>query len=325
VLVVFTAIAIGLRQYRSVMRPLNRMSQSVQNFAAGQFDERISATGDREFVSLANDFNFMAGELEGLYRQLEQKVAAKSKELVRSERLASVGYLAAGVAHEINNPLGIIAGYGERSLQHLYRGLDETTLLKTESAIKIICSEAFRCKEITDRLLSLARPGSDDRCRISLRTIIQEVISNLSSLPEYTDRRITLQANDECDSFVIGKEGEVRQVLVNLILNALEATLPAIGRVDVSIRHVNKEVEIIVRDNGRGMTPDTLEHIFEPFFTEKRGQQRPGTGLGLSITHAIVLDHGGRVTALSDGLGKGSRFIIYLPAAKEGVELVNAE
>jgi signal transduction histidine kinase len=73
------------------------------------------------------------------------------------------------------------------------------------------------------------------------------------------------------------------------------------------------------------MTPDTLDHVFEPFFTEKRGQQRPGTGLGLSITHAIVLDHEGRIIAESDGVGKGSQFTIYLPAANEGAELANVE
>jgi two-component system NtrC family sensor kinase len=321
-MVVLTAIVIGIRQYRSVMIPLGRIGTSVRNFTAGRLDERITPAGDHEFVSLASDFNRMASELETLYRQLEEKVAAKSKELVRAQRLASVGYLAAGVAHEMNNPLGIIAGYGERSLQHLSRPTDDTTLPSAQRAIKIMCEEAFRCKEITARLLSLARPAANDRQAVSLGAITQEIISNLGGLPEYADRRITLESPAAAELFVMAKEGEIRQVLMNLLLNALQATSPGTGKVYVSIVSVRtkcgSEVEISVRDNGCGMTPDTVDRVFEPFFTDKRGRQQPGTGLGLSITHAIVLDHGGRISAQSDGPGRGSQFTLALPAANKG-------
>jgi two-component system NtrC family sensor kinase len=313
--ILLAAILIGWRLYVSVMRPLNRLRRGVQNFAAGHFDERIAVHGDMEFASLAADFNFMAGELEALYRELEEKVAARSKELVRSQRLASVGYLAAGVAHEMNNPLGIIAGYGERSLQHLARGLDSTTLTSAQRAITIMCEEAFRCKEITARLLSLARPGSGDRRPLRVIAIMQEVISNLGGLPEYASRRITLEAPAQTEQQVIGRDGELRQVFINLILNALQATSPGTGEVHVAVKGVGSSVEISVSDNGSGMTTDTLDRVFEPFFTQKRGQQRPGTGLGLSITHAIVLDHGGRITAHSAGPGRGSRFNLVLPSA----------
>jgi len=322
-LVVLAAIAIGLRQYHSVMRPLGRIGRGVRNFAAGRLDERISATGDREFVALANDFNLMAAELEGLYKQLEEKVAAKSKELVRSERLASVGYLAAGVAHEMNNPLGIIAGYGERSLQRLARGLDDTSLSDTQRAMKIMCEEAFRCKEITTRLLSLARQGSSNLSPVSMSAVIEDVISNLGGLPEYSDRRITFESPAKNELFVMARDGDIRQVMLNLMLNAIHATAAGIGEVHVSAMAAGQEIEISIRDNGNGMTAKTLDRVFEPFFTEKRRQQRPGTGLGLSITHAIVLDHGGRISAQSDGLGKGSRFTIRLPAVNKGVEVAN--
>jgi signal transduction histidine kinase len=321
--VVLAAVAIGVRQYRSVMRPLNGIGRAVRKFANGRLDERIAATGDREFVSLANDFNSMAAELEGLYRQLEEKVAAKSKELVRSERLASVGYLAAGVAHEMNNPLGIIAGYGERSLQHLERGLSSTTLSSAQRAIKIMCEEAFRCKEITARLLSLARPGDRDRIPVSISAMIEQVISHLGVVAEYKDRHITVETPARTDLRVMAREGEIRQVVLNLMVNALQATTPGTGEVHVLVKAIEQEIEFSVRDNGSGMTAHTLERVFEPFFTEKRGKQRPGTGLGLSITHAIVLDHGGRITAESGGLGKGSRFIVRLPAATEGVQLAD--
>jgi signal transduction histidine kinase len=126
----------------------------------------------------------------------------------------------------------------------------------------------------------------------------------------------------------MARDGELRQVVLNLMLNALQATAPGTGEVHVAIAAIDTEVEIKVRDNGAGMTPDTLDQVFEPFYTEKRGKQRPGTGLGLSITHAIVIDHGGRIWAQSDGPGKGSRFTIrlpaaFLPATTEGAELAD--
>src|SRR3954452_2208502 len=118
-LAVVAGLALGAWQYRSVMRPLRQLGAGVRRVAAGQFRGRVEPQGGDEFAALAADFNRMAAELDGLYRDLEQKVAAKSRELIRSERLASVGYLAAGVAHEINNPLGIISGYAEYSLSEL--------------------------------------------------------------------------------------------------------------------------------------------------------------------------------------------------------------
>ena len=119
--IVLGAILVGIMQYRGVMLPLGKLRTGVRKIAAGQFAERLAPRGGEEFVDLAGEFNRMATELDGFYHQLEQKVAQKSNELVRSERLASVGYLAAGVAHEINNPLGIIAGYAEYSLEQLKR------------------------------------------------------------------------------------------------------------------------------------------------------------------------------------------------------------
>jgi two-component system, NtrC family, sensor kinase len=317
--VVVIATAVGVRQYRSVVSPLDRLGNGVRRFAAGRFSERIEIEADQEFAALANDFNYMADELESLYKDLERKVKTKSKELVRSERLASVGYLAAGVAHEINNPLSIITGYGERSLELLDRGMSEATLRRTQKTIKIICEEAFRCKDITDRLLSLARPGTDERRPVSLPEIAQDVIRNIGGLPEYASRRITLESDSEDDFTIVANNGEMKQVLINLLVNALEAVQPGVGHVEVAVARMKDEVELAVTDNGRGMTSATLDRVFEPFFTDKRSE-RPGVGLGLSITHAIVADHGGWITADSDGTGCGSRFTLRLPAARKGAE-----
>ena len=116
---VLGAVALGIWQYRGVIIPLARLNMGVRKIARGRFSERVEVNGNDEIASLAADFNRMAGELDSFYRELERKVAETSRDLVRSERLASVGYLAAGVAHEINNPLGIISGYAEMSLEQL--------------------------------------------------------------------------------------------------------------------------------------------------------------------------------------------------------------
>jgi signal transduction histidine kinase len=263
----------------------------------------------------------MAAELQNLYRELEAKVAIKSKALVRSERLASVGFLAAGVAHEINNPLSIITGYGERAMQQLDR--NSTDPQRIRNAIAVMCEEAFRCKQITDRLLKLARPGGEDRVRICLADLAHDVISTVGGLPEYREKRLVLESGQRHLSEIVARPGEIKQVILNLVINALEAVEPQGGEVKLTIASDERTVELSVIDNGRGMDAETLDRVFEPFFTLKRAG-RAGTGLGLSISHAIIADHGGTIAAASDGDSLGSRFTVTLPAAvsmREGVDV----
>jgi signal transduction histidine kinase len=316
-IVITGTILLGLVQYRGVIAPLRNIGDGVRGFALGNFDRRISAAGDLEFVALANDFNHMADELWALYRNLEQQVRQKSRELVRSERLASVGYLAAGVAHEINNPLGIIAGYAQRALQQMEA--DTESSAKMKKALTVICEEAFRCKQITDRLLSLARPGSSARQAVSLAAIAREVIETVTALGSADSRIFSVKFDPDADLTVLASEGEIKQVVLNLVINATQAvnTLTSRVEVEVEVKRASAGIELSVTDNGQGMTPETAEHVFEPFFSMKKGE-RTGTGLGLSIAHAIVTDHGGTIRAFSEGLGKGSRFTMTLPPAMHG-------
>jgi signal transduction histidine kinase len=343
--VVAGGILLGALQYHSVIRPLRRLSEGVRKIAAGQFSGRVRGTDGRrdEFASLARDFNRMAEQLDSLYRELEQKVDAKTRQLIRSERLAGVGFLAAGVAHEINNPLGIIAGYAEYSLTMLPARAADAESEELKRNLRVICDEAFRCKEITTKLLSLATPaelaadGLHARRRVSLVKVAAEVASIVGGLRPYQDRRLIVKARGETEGkagaedapepIVMAVEGEMKQVVLNLTLNALEA-VPAGGEVRIDLGRKGGWVELCVSDNGRGMSRQTLDRVFEPFFTERRvvpGDEaerdavggRRGTGLGLSITHAIVEAHGGRIEAFSDGPGRGSRFVINLPAAPQ--------
>jgi signal transduction histidine kinase len=310
--VIAAGIYIGIQQYHAVMHPLSRLSKAVRSVAGGKFAAPIETAGDREFAQLGADFNRMSAELQSLYRELEAKVAIKSKELVRSQRLASVGFLAAGVAHEINNPLSIITGYGERAMQQLDRNTADPQ--RVRNAIAVMCEEAFRCKQITDRLLRLARPGGEDRARICLSDLAHDVIATVGGLPEYREKRLVLESCDRTQSEIVASPGEIKQVILNLVINALEAVEPGAGEVKLTIACNERSVELNVIDNGRGMDPATVDRVFEPFFTLKRSG-RAGTGLGLFISHAIIESHGGTIRASSDGEGCGSRFTVALPAA----------
>jgi signal transduction histidine kinase len=315
---VVAALLVTASQYRSVMAPLHRLRDGVHSLTAAKFSDRLepAAAGSREFAELSEDFNRMAAELDGFYRQLEEKVRTKSRELVRSERLASVGFLAAGVAHEINNPLNIITGYAELTLKRLAALDGDPAAADAARSLKIIRDEAFRCKETTEKLLSLARGGREGRGQVNLAAVAEEVASMTRGLKNYRDRKVRMNFRDDADAMqVVANASEMKQVLLNLIVNALEAVPSAAGEVVIEGRRDGDWVEVSIRDNGRGIRPDSLPHVFEPFFTDKRGAGEPGTGLGLSITHAIVEGHGGRIEAESDGPGKGSRFTFRLPAA----------
>jgi signal transduction histidine kinase len=309
---VIAGVITSIAQYRQVMSPLERLRAGVRKLAAADFNGTLHETGEPEFVELARDFNRMAAELESFYRSLEDKVVAKSRELVRSERLASVGFLAAGVSHEINNPLNIISGYAELAIKRLGARADNDAVKDTIQALQVIRDEAFRCKEITNKLLSLAKGDSGNRAPLALDSVAREVAVLAGGLRDYSDRGLELKLDGPLD--VVANATEMKQVLLNLTVNALQSVKPGEGKVLIEGKRRDGWVEVSVADNGYGMSADSLKQVFEPFYTRRPGARTPGTGLGLSITHAIVESHGGRIRAESDGFGRGSRFTVELPA-----------
>ncbi len=308
------AVAMSLWQYRSIIGPLRRLRDGARRFGEGHLDEHLAIEGDDEFAEVGDEFNRMARELSTLHRDLEEKVRIKSKELVRSERLASVGYLAAGVAHEINNPLNIISGYAELSLKELRKVEGSPPLNEVGSGLRIICEESFRCKDITEKLLSLSSSGESPRERVSLGHVAADIATMLQSLKQYRGRKVTVRCNGNRQLEVMGNETELKQVILNLTINALDSVEQGNGIIIIEGIHRNGRVEVSVTDNGVGIAADALEQVFEPFFTTRRRNHKSGTGLGLAITHAIVESHGGTISAASDGPGKGSRFVLRLPA-----------
>jgi len=244
---------------------------------------------------------------------LDRQVRERTKQVVRSEQLASVGFLAAGVAHEINNPLASIVICGDALESRLSELLDQADSSHAaewdviRSYLQMIQNEAFRCKQITEKLLDFSRMGDSERLRADLREIVAGVVEMLRHLNKYQDKHLVLRDGEPVVAEVCPQE--IKQVVLNLITNGLDSVEPG-GTVNVAVTADCDQAKIVVEDNGCGMTEDIIQHLFEPFFTRRGGE---GIGLGLSITYRIVEEHHGQIVAHSDGLGRGSTFTVTLP------------
>ena len=298
--------------YRWIFRPLRVLVNGSRKVAAGQFGYRIRLQTHDEMSELAAAMNDMTARFEAIRDDLDHQVQERTKQVVRSEQLASVGFLAAGVAHEINNPLASIAMCAESlegRVEELASANDpQSTVVR--DYLRMIQNEAFRCKGITEKLLDFSRVGEVKRQPVELGELVRGVIDMLGHLGKYQGKKI--EFSSQSPVVVSANPQEMKQVILNLLSNALDS-LNANGTVTVKMCTRGGEAELMVADDGCGMTSEVREHLFEPFFTRRRGGQ--GTGLGLSITYRIVTDHEGTIEAHSDGPEKGSRFCVRLPLA----------
>lgn len=311
-LAVLLVLALGLLAYRWIMAPIRELHGKVTQLAQGNFDSHISVQSHDEMRDLAEAFNHMIDRLQEIYRDLARQVNERSRQLVRSERLAGIGFLAAGVAHEINNPLASIAFCSEaveRRLAGLLRDNQEHPDYPTVlQYLRMIQQEAFRCKKITEKLLEFSRVGDKHREATDLAELIQSVLEMVEHMPHHKGKTIRFDSRQRPRVFV--NAHEIKSVVLNLVVNALESMDE--GGELVIILEVQQDWAVITfRDTGCGMTPEVLENIFEPFFTRNRTGK--GTGLGLSITHHIVTQHGGEIEAHSEGPNRGSTFTVRLP------------
>jgi signal transduction histidine kinase len=304
--------------YRWVFQPLRVLIAGSRRVAAGQFGHRIHLQTCDEMAELAEAFNQMTARFQAIRDDLDRQVQERTKQVVRSEQLASVGFLAAGVAHEINNPLASIAMCAE-SLEGRIGGLIEEG--DPEHAVvhrylHMIQSEAFRCKEITEKLLDFARGGQADRQNTELGELVRGVVEMLGHLGRYQKKEICVEAPAGVVAPVNPRE--IKQVVLNLLTNALDSIAEGEAvRVEVGQRQGFAEIAVI--DRGCGMTTEVMEHIFEPFFTRRKEGQ--GTGLGLSISYRIVADHGGQIEAHSPGPDQGTTFRVRLPLVASQKEI----
>lgn len=301
--------------YKWIFRPLRILIKGSRKVAGGNFDYTIHLKTDDEMAELAQAMNQMTARFKAIRDDLDRQVREQSRQIVQNEQLASVGFLAAGVAHEINNPLASIAMCAESLERKLHNPpVDPQAYHDVQrDYLQMIQTEAFRCKEITEKLLDFSRVGEKKRGRADLRELVQGVIDMVGHLGKYQNRAVRFEPGDPVHAAI--NQQEMKQVVLNLLTNALDS-VDSGGQVVVELFNRRNEVELVFKDNGCGMTDEVLEHLFEPFFTRRReGQQ--GTGLGLSITYRIIAEHDGRIEATSEGPGKGSQFRIYLPAAPE--------
>ncbi|HEV7283043.1 MAG TPA: HAMP domain-containing sensor histidine kinase [Pirellulaceae bacterium] len=324
----FNAVTIGIAGvalalvawfiYASIFKPLRELVRGSRLIQGGNFEHRVRLRTNDEVAELAEAFNAVTDKLVRINKNLENEVKQRTREVVRQEKMASVGFLAAGVAHEINNPLAGIAMCAEllqgrmNDLAPEEEATDpfrQQTRTDFDKYLTRIQEEAFRCKGITERLLDYSRMGAPRHDEANLADLIRNVAEMISEVGKYRRKRVKIGRMDDVVSSVNSQE--IKQVVLNLLTNALDSVEEDRGTVTVDLLQTEGGADIVVVDDGCGMTDEVKEHLFEPFFTRRRDQQ--GTGLGLSIVHQIVTDHGGKISATSDGPGKGSRFTVWLP------------
>lgn len=267
----------------------------------------LSALADYASIAIVNARLYT--EVKSFSEELEQKVVERTKELqeaqeqlIQSEKLASIGQLAAGVAHELNNPISVMLGFSQAILRKLP---EDDPLRKPLATIE---REGLRCKGIIQNLLDFAR-----RSKPSLQpTNVNEVLEAACALIEHQislDNVVVTKGYDPHLPQVLADANQLQQVFVNIIINARDA-MPQGGTLRLITRSLGDEVHIIFSDTGIGIPPENIKRIFDPFFTTKEVGQ--GTGLGLSVSYGIVEQHGGTIEVKSE-VGVGTTFIVKLP------------
>lgn len=241
-----------------------------------------------------------AQNLESMVEKRTQELQAAQAQLLQTEKLAALGRLAAGVAHEVNNPLQPILNCLEVAIEDI----ESDQRVDTE-ILRVAEAEVQRIKLIVSRLLDFARPSAGDKGSVNLHTLVGDVLALTSKQME--QRGIRVERDVQPVRPVTGNAAQLKQVLLNLVLNAMEA-MPEGGMLAVSLAAEGDHVALTVADSGIGMSREAIAQIFEPFYSTKED----GTGLGLAVTYGIVQGHGGDIRVDSQ-TGAGSRFTILLP------------
>jgi two-component system NtrC family sensor kinase len=327
------AVLSWLFVWREVGQPIKALKNGTEHLSQGNLGYQIEVRSSDEVGDLAHSFNSMSLQLRAANEEivtwaktLEDRVAEKTGELksahdhmLHVEKMASMGKLAAVVAHEVNNPLSGILTYAK--LLRKWVGSGQAEHEKREEAmqcLELIAAESRRCGDLIKNLLSLSRTAPMNVQSTDLREVIDRSLLLVRHQLEIGGIELQLKVAEElpripCDP------AQIEQVLLALIMNAIDAT-PRGGTlwIETGLSHDEAEVEIKVRDDGAGIAPDVLPQIFEPFMTTKENGR--GVGLGLAISRGIVDRHNGRIEVQSE-LGRGTTFTITLPTDAPDVSL----
>lgn len=228
-------------------------------------------------------------------------------QLRHADRLATIGQLAAGVAHEMNEPLSSILGFAQLALKNA------DVPQPVADDLREIVASSLRAREIVKKLLLFARQTPPSKRACSLNRVVDEALFLLEAGGQKHSVAFARRLTDELPE-VEADPTQLRQVVVNLVVNAMQAIRDQ-GRIEVETRFGGDYVELVVADTGCGMTPEVLKQVFNPFYTTKDVGE--GTGLGLSVVHGIIVAHGGTIQATSEP-GKGSRFVVRVPRTPSG-------
>ena len=301
---IILALIISYFLISGVLRPINKLVYASKKLAKGDLSQRVAITSKDEIGELTDSFNLMASSIKERDDQLKARTQQKIQE---SERLASIGRLAAGVAHEINNPLGAILVYSNLLLEESkLQGPEEENLKK-------IARETIRCKEIVKGLLDFARKTKPKKELVDINNILNRVMSLVGKQALFQNIKVTKRLNGRLQT-VMADKTQVQQVFMNIILNAAEA-MQGKGSLTIGTKSLEgkKFIEIRFTDTGCGIPQENMKSLFEPFFTTK--EESNGIGLGLAISYGIIKNHGGNIEVKSK-VGKGTTFLIRLPAEK---------
>ena len=307
----------------NISRPATELVASFQEVGAQGMPTAVPVRRDDEFGMLASEFNSMCGRLQAARLSLDaahdhrRHIEAR---LRNAERLAGLGRLAAGLAHEIGTPLNVISGRAESMMRE--HGADPVA----GKHLRIITSQTDRIVRIVRDMLDFARKKPPRRMRVEVEEVIQSVLELLEQRLINRNVRVEREVGEDLPP-VVADPDQLQQVFLNLIMNALDA-MPGGGRLGISVQprslaHPARGggpiecVRVSFEDDGTGIAPDDHDHVFDPFFTTKEAGQ--GTGLGLSVSYGIVEEHGGWFD-LDSRPGEGTRITVVLPANRESAQ-----
>ncbi len=299
-------------------RPLQRMVEATQEIAKGELSHKVQVTSHDEIGALACSFNQMTDRLReanekllGWGKTLEKKVEERTEELraiqshlIQSEKLASIGKLAAGIAHEINNPLGAVLIYSHLILEDTPPGQPYHENLKK------IVRETTRCKDIVTGLLDFARPKEPQRQPTDIHELLDRCLAFTGQQALFQNIKVEKAFSPDVPR-IVADAGQLQQVFMNIIFNAAEA-MDGAGTLTLRTSYdpARDEIAVAIADTGHGIKAEDKGRLFEPFFTTK--DVGKGTGLGLAISYGIVQKHQGTIDVQSEA-GRGAIFTIRLP------------
>ena len=298
-IIVFIAAISGVVVSRKFTAPLEALSAAVRKVAKGDFDVNVDIRSRDEIGQLSTSFNDMADELMERERSLKSAQLA----LVQSEKMAAVGTLSAGLAHEVKNPLSAVLGYAQLSKRKLSQ---PDVVLKHLNTIE---SETRRCNEIISNLMQFSRQEKGEFTDVTINEVVEKSVGIVDHQLGLNDVHVNMQLAPDIPE-IIGNPNQLQQVLMNLAINAQQAMAPDGGTVDIVTYCDDDKVYISVSDTGPGISEEVAKKIFEPFYTTKAAGE--GTGLGLSVTYGIIQDHKGNIRVERADSG-GARFVIELP------------